>query len=152
MGLFFFFISRKKNNLAAAEIINETLFMAAAHLCTLRGEIDAGAAEGELEWLSHTEAPRMELTVLGHREPPFLLVKHPPLSLTTSESLVHAGKRKKKTERTDKPSCCASLPLHTSPHSGCESTKARWSNFWQAGPVNMLPANTVYLPLCTSVW
>lgn len=41
----------------------------------------------------------MELTVLGHREPPFLLVEHPPLSLTTSESLVHAGKKKEKNDR-----------------------------------------------------
>lgn len=31
----------------------------------------------------------MELTVLGDREPPFLLAKRPPPSLTTSESLVH---------------------------------------------------------------
>lgn len=51
--------------------------MAAAHLCTLRGEIDAGAAEGELEWLSHTAAPRMELTVLGQREPPFSISRTP---------------------------------------------------------------------------
>lgn len=87
--------------------------MAAAHLCTLRGEIDAGAAEGELEWLSHTEAPRMELTVLGQREPPFLLVEHPPLSLTTSESLVHAGKKKKRQSAQTSP---AAAPLFLCTH------------------------------------
>lgn len=124
--------------------------MALAHLCTLGSEIDAGAVEGELEWLSHTEAPRTELTVLADREPPFLLVKRPPLSLTTSEGLVHAGKKNNHSKKRRAHTSPATVPLllrTTSPQ-----TKARWSIFWQGGLVNMLPANTVYLPLCTSVW